>query len=609
MSKVVVTGAGGRLGAGIARRLERQGRLLAGVDMVEGPFVSQVADVGKAVKFPRGTDAVIHCAALPGPSAMPPTRRQKTDIHEFIALENEDPVELLLKNLTSTARVFEAAAKGADVKKVIFSSSAFAMGWSHEAKLFRPAKVPLTEIDDATPLESYGLSKLLGESLGAMYSRASDIDVINLRFTNIIKREQFFSDMPWTYDNRLPLVMFAYCHEDDVVDAHLRALDLVARSETYLIAAPDTRFAEPTEELLDRHFDEKIETKSREKNFSVLDATKAMNELEWHPRSWNRGSQAAMKARKDPELRQFRLDDDDKKYPSGAVVTYRVYGEGPKLALIGTSYGAVHTELEYHIGTTIPMEYTVVVFNLMGNGISYSPSTNGSEMTFRSPTIAENVQAQHAALQADAQFRDRRIDLCYGYSMGAMQALEWARSFDVANVVAVCGASGCSDYNAVFVEALIACLTSDASRADKLRTFSAIYAGWGVGVDFYRSKNWQSHFSSLDDFLQNSYGAAFKDDDPDDLLAMANTWRATPRFSIPELQAITANVLLLPCDGDTYFRVDDLALHEGKHIPNATLHVLPSPHGHRAGDPSRPGMESELVFIQSHVHAFLADHS
>jgi len=410
-------------------------------------------------------------------------------------------------------------------------------------------------------------------------------------------------------------LMFAYCHEDDVVDAHLRALDYDA-TDTFFLAAPDTRFAEPTQDLLARHFPDEEKKVPRfvseggNARASVLDARQARQRLGWHPRSWAKGSKAALRARKDPELRHFSLDGfrlSDFVLPSDATLAYRVYNRNAKkLCVVGTSFGAVHTDLEYHVDTTLS-EYAVVVFNLLGNGVSWSPSTAGSEKPFpttKAVTIADNVRAQRLAFLADADLAGRPVDLCYGYSMGAMQSLEWARADpQVRAVAAVCGASGCSDYNAVFLEALIHALES--SSSNKLRAFAAIYAGWGVGPAFYRGQHWRPDFASLDDFLDRSYGGGFADDDPDDLLAMVRTWRATPRFSPADLTAINARVLLVPCDNDTYFRLDDILAHELAHLPRAEIAPLRSPAGHRAGDPWRPGLEREHAFITASLRDFM----
>merc|ERR1719345_426734 len=54
-------------------------------------------------------------------------------------------------------------------------------------------------------------------------------------------------------------IMWAYCHEDDVVDVHLKALkvptsSLPSRSESFFIISDDTRSDTPTDKLIQDHW-------------------------------------------------------------------------------------------------------------------------------------------------------------------------------------------------------------------------------------------------------------------------------------------------------------------------------------------------------------------
>jgi homoserine acetyltransferase len=132
---------------------------------------------------------------------------------------------------------------------------------------------------------------------------------------------------------------------------------------------------------------------------------------------------------------------------------------------------------------------------MLGNGVSASPSTlaTGASPAAGTPdgppprfSVADNVRAQRmllqslgvigrdadaagggdahglaSAAQAAAACAPRApLALVYGYSMGALQAFEWAVSHphEVARVAAVCGASRCGDLNTVFLRSLEATL-------------------------------------------------------------------------------------------------------------------------------------------------------
>ena len=166
-----------------------------------------------------------------------------------------------------------------------------------------------------------------------------------------------------------------------------------------------------------------------------------------------------------------------------------------------------------------------------------------------------------------------------------------------ARVMCVCGAAGCEAYNAVFLEALLAVLAGGGTREEKLSGLSARSTLGGVLVDFragglfYRDEVWRDGgFESLEDFVERSYVGGFARDDPEDLRAMVRTWHAAPPAP-PGLENIKARVLLAPCDTYARFRVPEVAALAQRIPGGRSAHGVA--HGHRAGDPQRPGMESE----------------
>ena len=175
-----------------------------------------------------GVSAVVHCAAWPGPSETPPpaVAASGSAAQPQIILEKAPPAVLLRDNVASTAAVCDAAV-GAGAKRFVFSSSAFAMGYSHAAhgpQAFRPRYLPVDEAHGAMPHETYGLSKLVGEEVLECAARtATNTSFVSLRFTNIVKREKF-GELPWpapTREQPPTMVLWAYTHEDDVIDAHV----------------------------------------------------------------------------------------------------------------------------------------------------------------------------------------------------------------------------------------------------------------------------------------------------------------------------------------------------------------------------------------------------
>lgn len=720
--RVVVTGAAGRLGGKVAAALRQTGRHVIGLDRVPEPAREPRAwdeyvrcDLAGAhvegeartalARAIAGSDAVVHCAAWPGPSATPPPAVDPAigaAAALSIGLEACSPATLLLDNVAMTTAVCDLAV-AERVRRLVFSSTAFAMGWSHATsgpQALTPAYLPMDEAHPPSPTESYGLSKLLCEHVLATAARtAKSTGFVSLRFTNVIKAEKW-AQLPWrapTREDGYPLLFWAYSHEDDVVAAHVQAVERAeavssGSHEAYLLAAPDTRFAEPTRALLDSAAGlvGVREHSPIEGNASVLCCRKARARLGWNPRSWvaeraekeaaaaaeaagsaaaasaatppplplprgeERGGRAAVQARADPELASLSLGgfvlQCGQVLPPSACLTYRLYGAPPDAAkgrgliLHPTSFDCVHTELEYRIGpgrTLDTSKHAVLAVNMLGNGVSLSPSNAPAELArsaFPPLSVRDNVRAQAALLRSLGVDVDAPaapggappLELIFGYSMGGLQAYEWAVAFPKAAkaIAVVCGAARCSPVNQNFLLALRAALTADARwnakercfdamPADGLRAFARVYSYWGVGGRFYEERLFQAAAhghradATVESFVAESYEAGFALSDADDLLCMADTWMhadvsAAAHGDLADaLARIEAKVLLMPSTTDPYFTLEAARAEAALLGTRAVLRPIESLCGHRAGDPHRRGLEAENAFITEHVHALL----
>lgn len=190
--KVVVTGAMGVLGGGVARRLKSEGVYdVWGTDVISGESVEsadlcQIDQVQKAVD---GADAVIHCAA----------------IHPW---KQYTPDQYLDNNVKACHHVFSACVK-AGVKKVIYTSSIAAISMP-------PALLPAKEDDPSMPRDLYGMTKRFGENLAWMFHANSGMNVVCLRPPTFIPVD----------DLRLGLgLLGSWTHPDNVIDAHISALN------------------------------------------------------------------------------------------------------------------------------------------------------------------------------------------------------------------------------------------------------------------------------------------------------------------------------------------------------------------------------------------------
>ena len=173
----------------------------------------------------------------------------------------DGPYEIFDNNVQSTFNILMAAGDKR-LRRVVFSSSAFGMGWAHDPKAFVPHYLPLDEDHPMMPFEPYGLSKQIGEDIAGMIARNASTSVASLRFTNVAYPE-VQAEFPWpapTPNNPLTLVMWAYADPRDVVEMHVLALqgDFEGH-EAFMIAQPQTRFQEPTIDLIRQNFGSQVE--------------------------------------------------------------------------------------------------------------------------------------------------------------------------------------------------------------------------------------------------------------------------------------------------------------------------------------------------------------
>ena len=282
---IVVTGAAGVMGRQVLQRLVDEGTEVLGTDKVSfddspAPYIqADLCDPDKAREVLKGADALIHMGAIPGAAGAPgmPPAISPTDVFE--------------NNVQSTFNIMMAASDE-KIQRVVFSSSAFAMGWAHDPSAFVPKYLPLDEEHPLMPFDTYGLSKQIGESIAEMISQTSSMSVASLRFTNTPFPE-VQAEFPWpapTPENPLTLMTWAYADQRDVVEMHLLALrGEFEGHEPFLIAQPKTRFQEPTLDLIRHNFGSQVEIRGELKgNASVVSTEKAQRMLGFKPRQhWN----------------------------------------------------------------------------------------------------------------------------------------------------------------------------------------------------------------------------------------------------------------------------------------------------------------------------------
>ena len=272
MNRIVVTGGAGRLGRRVIADLIDRDYEVSAVDIVAAdeldcPFQQMdLTDRDSVCRVLEVAEAVLHLGAVPGPTVA------------------DGPVTFH-NNVLSTFNVVDVAAE-MGLSKIVFASSLFTIGWAEDANRYWPKYVPVDEQHPLTPLEAYGLSKVVGEEICAAASRRTGIPTVSLRITNIIQPEKF-DELPWpapTHSDPVRFTLWPYVALEDAATACRLALETETKGhEAFFIAAPDNRFDSPTRDLLSEFAPQVENREELPGTSSVLSIEKARRILGYEP--------------------------------------------------------------------------------------------------------------------------------------------------------------------------------------------------------------------------------------------------------------------------------------------------------------------------------------
>src|ERR1700755_429442 len=143
-----------------------------------------------------------------------------------------------------------------------------------------------------------------------------------------------------------------------------------------------------------------------------------------------------------------------------AKLAYKTYGElnadKSNAIVYPTWYSGRHWDNEWLIGDGMaldPARYFIIVPNMLGNGLSSSPSNtpppyNGSR--FPDVRAQDNVRAQHKLVTE--HFGIEQLVAVTGWSMGAGQTFQWGVRYPGmgARILPFCGSAGARRHTLVF---------------------------------------------------------------------------------------------------------------------------------------------------------------
>jgi UDP-glucose-4-epimerase GalE len=238
---ILVTGGAGYIGSHTVRLLRKLGRPVVVLDSLESGYAAAVGDaplvVGNiaddqlvaSIVAKEDVDVVVHFA---GYKAAGESMRQ--------------PGPYFVNNVGGTVRLLDTLQR-CGVQRLVFSSSCAVYG--------TPARLPVAEDQPVQPESPYGEAKALVERMLGWYDRCQGMRSVSLRYFNAAgaAEDGSIGEDPTVTMNLIPLVMQAllgrrppvqvfgtdyptpdgtalrdYVHVEDLADAHVRALDLLA---------------------------------------------------------------------------------------------------------------------------------------------------------------------------------------------------------------------------------------------------------------------------------------------------------------------------------------------------------------------------------------------
>ena len=286
MSKYLITGGAGFIGANLAKQLLVDGhevivfdnyaggkmteRIQAGVKYIEGDILDRVA-LDNAT---QGVDGIFHLAALPR-----------------VSFSVEHPEETHNVNVNGTLNVLLSARENG-VKRVVFSSSSSAYGDQPTYPLVEDTMIK-------KPIAPYALHKFIGEQYCRLFSELYNLETVSLIYFNVYGS---LCDPKGAYalvigkfleqrKNGEPMTVCGdgeyfrdYTNVSDVVRANILAMtrDTVGKGETINIGNNDPHSVNEIVKLIGGDF-VNISPRAGDVRYTKADITKAKNLLGWEP--------------------------------------------------------------------------------------------------------------------------------------------------------------------------------------------------------------------------------------------------------------------------------------------------------------------------------------
>ncbi|MDP4090992.1 MAG: NAD(P)-dependent oxidoreductase [Bacillota bacterium] len=272
MKKIVVTGGSGRLGKWVVKEFVEQGWEVLNVDIKQPQkslcrtVVADLKNLGEVYGVLAGAQGVVHLAAIP------------------VAYSNPNEV-VFQNNVMASYNILEASA-GLGINKIVLASSESSYGFCFAEHDIAPQYVPLDEDHPQLPQDSYGLSKVVAEEMGAAFHRRTGMQVVSLRLGNVITPEMY-ADFPGIVNDPDKKIrnLWNYIDARDAASACRCAIEAEGLGAVNLnITANDNAMNIKSRELMRHAFPEVKDFRALLEGYETLIANdKARKLLSWEP--------------------------------------------------------------------------------------------------------------------------------------------------------------------------------------------------------------------------------------------------------------------------------------------------------------------------------------
>lgn len=228
--KILVTGGQGKIGRALVQELVSAGHQVTVLDQIPGPergavryLLGDIQDLGQVMEAMHSADAVVHLAAIHNPNIATTSLVYET-------------------NVVGTFNVHQAAYR-LGVKRVVSASSNAIVGWSY-SETFMPDYLPIDEDHPLRPVDVYGLSKEIGETIARSYA-LKGLETVSLRPSGVVTPDEL--EAMKQSGGRKPSTFQAYSYIDarDLAVAFRLAVERPLAGGTILfVVADDSTIAE-----------------------------------------------------------------------------------------------------------------------------------------------------------------------------------------------------------------------------------------------------------------------------------------------------------------------------------------------------------------------------